>query len=171
MKGKHSQINYSIYAKQKRELEDIEITIEQLNQISDFITANPHTFVCSFSFFEEKNHACIKYSIKAKLQLICQDSLEVFEHDFNITNTIIITEDDRLVEDSLYEPFICNSAIIDLKDIIKEEILLDLPLIPKKDTSTCKNTKNIHTIASKKVLYKRKRILLRFLKYSSNILI
>ncbi|AEE87758.1 Hypothetical protein YceD (clustered with ribosomal protein L32p) [Francisella cf. novicida Fx1] len=141
MKGKHSQINYSIYAKQKRELEDIEIIIEQLNQISDFITANPHTFVCSFSFFEEKNHACIKYSIKAKLQLICQDSLEVFEHDFNITNTIIITEDDRLVEDSLYEPFICNSAIIDLKDIIKEEILLDLPLIPKKDTSTCKNTK------------------------------
>lgn len=50
MKGKHSQINYSIYAKQKRELEDIEITIEQLNQISDFITANPHTFVCSFLF-------------------------------------------------------------------------------------------------------------------------
>ena len=143
MKGKHSQINYSIYAKQKRELENIEITIEQLDQISDFITAIPHTFVCSFSFFEEKNHACIKYSIKSTLQLICQDSLEVFDHDFDITNTIIITEDDRLVEDSLHEPFICKSksAIIDLKDIIKEEILLDLPLIPKKDTSTCKNTK------------------------------
>ncbi|MDE5004797.1 YceD family protein, partial [Francisella tularensis subsp. holarctica] len=76
-----------------------------------------------------------------KLQLICQDSLEVFDHDFNITNNIIITEDDRLVEDSLYEPVICNSAIIDLKDIIKEYIILDLPLIPKKETSNCKNTK------------------------------
>ncbi|MDE4942688.1 DUF177 domain-containing protein, partial [Francisella tularensis subsp. holarctica] len=64
MKGKQSQINYSIYAKQKRELEDIEITIEQLNQISDFITANPHTFVCSFSFFVVINHACIIYSVK-----------------------------------------------------------------------------------------------------------
>ncbi|MDE5005211.1 DUF177 domain-containing protein, partial [Francisella tularensis subsp. holarctica] len=64
-----------------------------------------------------------------------------FEHEFNITNTIIITEDDIMVEDILYEPFICNSAIIDLNDIIKEEILLDLPLIPKKDTSTCKNKK------------------------------
>ncbi|MFV9966550.1 MAG: DUF177 domain-containing protein, partial [Francisella endosymbiont of Hyalomma scupense] len=41
MEGKHSHINYSIYAKQKRELENIEITIEQLDQISDFITATP----------------------------------------------------------------------------------------------------------------------------------
>ncbi|AEE26701.1 YceD family protein [Francisella hispaniensis] len=141
MKGKHTQINYSIYAKQKRELENIEIIIEQLDQLSDFITTAPHTFVCSFSFFEEKNNTCIRYSIKGILELICQDSLEVFEHNFNITNTIIITEDDRLVEDSLHEPFICKSTIIDLKDIIKEEILLDLPLIPKKDSSTCKNTK------------------------------
>ncbi|APC91194.1 MULTISPECIES: YceD family protein [Francisella] len=141
MKGKHSQVNYSIYAKQKRELENVEVTIEHLDKISDFITATPHTFVCSFSFFEEKNHACIKYSLKSTLQLICQDSLEIFDLDFDISNTIIITEDDRLVEDSLYEPFICKSVIIDLKDIIKEEVLLNLPLIPKKDTSTCKNTK------------------------------
>ncbi|ALB01418.1 hypothetical protein ACH24_01240 [Francisella persica ATCC VR-331] len=141
MKGKHSQINYSMFAKQERELKNIEITIEQLDQISDFIIATPHTFICSFSFFEEKSHACIKYSIKSTLQLICQESLEVFDHDFDITNTIIIAEDDRLVEGSLHEPFICKSAIIDLKDVIKEEILLDLPLIPKKDTSTCKNTK------------------------------
>ena len=105
MKGKYSQINYSI-CQAKKELENIEITIEQLDQVSDFITATPHTFVCSFSFFEEKNHACIKYSIKSTLQLICQDSLEVFDHDFDITNTIIITEDDRLVEDSLHEPLL-----------------------------------------------------------------
>ncbi|MFV9972644.1 MAG: DUF177 domain-containing protein [Francisella endosymbiont of Hyalomma asiaticum] len=157
MEGKHSQINYSIYAKQKRELGNIEITIEQLDQISDFITATPHTFVCSFSFFEEKNHACIKYSIKSTLQLICQDSLKVFDHDFDITNTIIIAEDDRLVEDSLHEPFICKSAIIDLNDLIKEEILLDLPLIPKKNTSTCKNVKKHSYYSGQENVIQKKR--------------
>lgn len=141
MKGKHSQINYSIYAKQKRELENIQITIENLNHISKLIVDTPHTFNCSFSFFEEKNHACIRYNVNGVIKLICQDSLEPFDYPITITNSIIITEDDRLVQDSLHEPFICESALIDLKDIIKEEILLELPLAPKKDASSCKKTK------------------------------
>lgn len=168
MKGKHSQINYSIYAKQKRELENIQITIENLNHISKLIVDTPHTFNCSFSFFEEKNHACIRYNVNGVIKLICQDSLEPFDYPITITNSIIITEDDRLVQDSLHEPFIYESALIDLKDIIKEEILLELPLAPKKDASSCKKTKNIHTIASKKLLLKKNRILSRFSKNLSN---
>ena len=52
-----------------------------------------------------------------------------------------MVEDDRLANDSQYEPFICEDAIIDLREIIQEEILLDLPLVPKKEGSTCKTTK------------------------------
>lgn len=168
MKGKHSQINYSIYAKQKRELENIQITIENLNHISKLIVDTPHTFNCSFSFFEEKNHACIRYNVNGVIKLICQDSLEPFDYPITITNSIIITEDDRLVQDSLHEPFICESALIDLKDIIKEEILLELPLAPKKMLALVKRQKNIHTIASKKLLLKKNRILSRFSKNLSN---
>ncbi|MBK2007448.1 DUF177 domain-containing protein, partial [Francisella orientalis] len=105
------------------------------------IANTTHSFNCSFSFFEEKNHACIKYNISATIKLICQDSLEPFDYPITVTNSIIITEDNRLVQDSLHEPFICESALIDLQDIIKEEILLELPLAPKKDASSCKKTK------------------------------
>ena len=137
----HHEINYSIYSKQKRELENHEITIKNLNTLSDFIFDEPHTFICNFSFFEEANKACIKYVIKGNLKLICQDTLETFLKPFNISNSIIIVEDDRQAQDSIHEPFICETALINLADIIKEEILLDIPLIPKKVPNTCKNEK------------------------------
>ena len=141
MKTNHYKINYEIYSKQRRELENFEITIENLNTTSEFISNIAHTFTCNLSFFEEKSRPCIKYNIKASLKLTCQDTLEVFDYPFESTGSIIITEDDRLVEDSLHEPFICDSNIIDLRDIIKEEILLELPLAPKKESNSCKNIK------------------------------
>ncbi|AJC49227.1 DUF177 domain-containing protein [Allofrancisella guangzhouensis] len=140
MKNKHD-INYTLYAKQKRELTDFEIILTDLHKLSDYILDEPYTFDCDFSFFEEGGMPCIKYSLSSHLQLICQDSLTPFDYSFNAANTIIIVEDDRLVEDSLYEPFICTKATIDLIDIIKEEILLDLPLIPKNNSNTCKKYK------------------------------
>lgn len=141
MKTYYYNINYEIYSKQRRELENFEITIENLNTTSAFIDSISHTFICNFSFFEEKNRPCIKYDIKTSLKLTCQETLEKFDYPFESTGSIIITEDDRLVEDSLHEPFICNSNIIDLRDIIKEEILLELPLAPKKEPNSCKNVK------------------------------
>ncbi|MGQ4002409.1 DUF177 domain-containing protein [Francisellaceae bacterium CB299] len=136
-----SVINYSTFAKQKRELVHYDIKINDLNTFYSVIEDTPHTFTCDFFFFEEKKHTCIKYSIKAILKLICQNSLEIFDYEFNVSNTIILVEDDRHAENSQFEPFICHEAVVDLREIIKEEILLDLPLVPKKDSYTCKNTK------------------------------
>ena len=134
-------INYAAFAKQKRELIDYDITINDLNSFYSAIEDTPHTFTCDFSFFQEKKHTCIKYSMKATLKLICQNSLAIFDHEFNISNTMILVEDDRQAENSQFEPFICHEEEVDLREIIKEEILLDLPLVPKKDSYTCKNTK------------------------------
>ncbi|AIT10080.1 hypothetical protein LO80_08925 [Candidatus Francisella endociliophora] len=141
MKSNYYKINYSIYAKQKRELYNFEIVLEDLTKISEFIQDTPHVLLCDFSFFEEKGRPCIKYHIKGNLKLTCQDSLEVFDYVLDTSNSIVIAEDDRLVEDSLHEPFICKESIIDLRDIVKEEIILDLPLAPKKDAKTCKKVK------------------------------
>ncbi|QIV95674.1 uncharacterized protein EDC55_10823 [Allofrancisella inopinata] len=147
MKNKYD-INYSVYAKQKRELVAFEIILTDLSELSDYILEASYTFNCNFSFFEENGKPCIKYNISSNLELICQESLEPFEYDFNASNTIMIVEDDRLVQDSLYEPFICSTAIINLADVIKEEILLDLPLIPKNNANTCKKNKK-HSYYSK----------------------
>ena len=136
-----STINHAAFAKQKRELIDYDITINDLNIFYSVIEDTPHIFTCDLSFFQERKHTCIKYSIKATLKLICQNSLEIFDHALNISNTIILVEDDRHAENSRFEPFTCLEAAIDLREIIKEEILLDLPLVPKKDSYTCKNTK------------------------------
>ena len=134
-------INYAAFAKQKRELFDYSITINDLNNFYSVIEDTPHTFICDLFFFQEKKHTCIRYSIKATLKLICQNSLEVFDHTFDVNNTIILVEDDRHAENSQFEPFICTEDAVDLREIIKEEILLDLPLVPKNDNYTCKDTK------------------------------
>ncbi len=134
-------VNCQVYAKQKRDLLNYDIHINNLSTFSDVIENTPHTFVCDFFFFEEKKHTCIKYFLKSTLKLICQNTLEIFDYDFNLENTVIIIEDDRIAENSQFEPFICSEPALDLREIIKEEILLDLPLVPKKDSYTCKNTK------------------------------
>ncbi|AXA34287.1 MULTISPECIES: YceD family protein [Francisella] len=137
----HYLINHVGYTKQKRELIGYTVIIDKPKSFCEVMENSPHSFKCNFSFFEEKNKTCIKYDISASLRLICQNTLEVFEQPFNAANTIILVEDDRLANDSQHEPFICEDANIDLRDIIKEEILLDLPLVPKKAGSTCKSSK------------------------------
>ncbi|QIW10540.1 YceD family protein [Francisella sp. LA112445] len=157
MKDSYYQINYSVYAKQKRELENFKITLEHPEEISILIQDIPQDFKCNFSFFEEKNYACIKYDICATIKLICQNTLEPFDYEFKVSNTIIIVEDDRLASDSLYEPFICDKSVIDLRDILKEEILLDLPLVPKKDSNTCKNVKKHSYYSEQENVVKEKK--------------
>lgn len=134
-------INYIAFAKQKRELFNYDIIINDLNSFYDVIADTSHTFSCDLCFFEETGRVCISYSIKAILKLICQNSLDIFDYNFSVDNTIILVEDDRLAKNSQFEPFICLESVVDLREIIKEEILLDLPFVPKKDGSSCKNTK------------------------------
>lgn len=157
MKDSFYKINHTIYSKQKRELENYKVIINDVKQISDLIHDETHTFIGDFSFFEEKNYPCIKYTIKGIIKLICQNTLEPFDYDFKVSNSVIIVEDDILATDSLNEPFICEDSVIDLRDIVKEEIILDLPLVPKKDSNTCKKVKKHSYYSEQENVVKEKR--------------
>ena len=130
-------VNHYIFAEQQREL-DMTVQINDLSQISDFIVDDSYIFNTTFSFFRENKTPSVRYSIKGDLKLVCQDSLDEFDFNIDITDVFAIVKDDRLLKNDIYEPFICETETLDLRDIIKENILLELPLVPKKDSSSCK---------------------------------
>nr|WP_244614596.1 DUF177 domain-containing protein [Pseudofrancisella aestuarii] len=137
---KKYKINYHIFAKQKRELE-LQITLNDLTKLNECINSGSYTFNCNFFFFEENSTPTIKYNFTGIINLICQITLEIFPFEISAQNTLAITNDDRFLKNDLYEPFICETDILDLRDIIKEEVILAIPLVPKKDSSTCKMSK------------------------------
>ncbi len=135
--NKNQIVNYSMYAKQRREL-DLDIVFDKPQNISPLIDNKKTIIKASFSFFEENSSSNIKFSLTGSIPLICQNTLEVFDFAFSSDGVVAVVEDDRLLKNDLYEPFICAEDTVDLKDIVSEEILLTLPVVPKKDGGPCK---------------------------------
>jgi len=88
----------------------------------------------------ENKTPTVRYHIKGTLKIICQDSLEEFDFNIDVNDVFAIVKDELLLKNDMYEPYICEADTLDLRDIIKENILLSLPLVPKNTTDYCKIT-------------------------------
>ncbi len=132
-------INHVVFAKQRRIFENHILTVDQ--SISNYAVTGNYDIICSFVFSEEGKNTCIDYTFKGGIILECQTDLSDLLHTIDLSGSVIIVKDDRDISNSMHEPFICTTQDLDLVDILKQEIILSIPLVPKKDTNTCKKQK------------------------------
>ena len=132
-------INHVVFAKQRRIFDNHKLTVDE--SISNYAIKGNYDIICSFAFSEEGRNTCIEYTFKGGIKLECQNDLSDLLHNIDISGSVIIVKDDRDTSDSKHEPFICATQDLDLVDILKQEIILSIPLVPKKDTNTCKKQK------------------------------
>jgi len=80
----------------------------------------------------EHNQVRVDLSITAKLPMQCQRSLETFEQAIESRSVIgVVASEGDLAELPVdYEPRLCPDDRLSLVDLIEEEVLLSLPLVP-----------------------------------------
>lgn len=104
--------------------------------------------------YDESHTAYIHLTVNVSLLLICQRCMENFSYPMTIDvllNPIIESEKTpntqehpkraaklpRQSQNQAYEPLMMESETVILQDIVEDEILLNLPLIPKHTQDVC----------------------------------
>ena len=68
--------------------------------------------------------------------LTCQRSLEAFRHELTITDVLVLVDSESelppIQEESDAEDYIVADGPIDVLDLVEEEVLLALPMVPRK---------------------------------------
>jgi len=118
-----------------------QIPLVKFQRMADVLAEQDGQVGYELEFFrDEDRRPCIRGRIQSSLRLICQRCLEpmTFLVDKNISLAVVesITEMDRLPEQ--YEPLLMEEpGVIITMDMIEDELLLVLPLVPKHEQPDC----------------------------------
>ena len=103
--------------------------------------------------FEKGKIAIISLKINAEIELICQRTLNPFMYaiDSQIELAAVGSEKQMEYLSDHYEPVIIQDGLLDPKDIIEEEILLAIPVIPKSRLNDCDSSGNSAYCSASKI--------------------
>lgn len=138
-----THIDVALASKQNKQFNK-KIVLKDLHQLNPLVENKDYTVDVESQFYIQAGKMMLKGAIRCQLNIQCQRTLEYFEYNIDSTFKLGIVEDDRFFKgfDEDSEPTISVDGYINLIDIIHEEILLNIPMIPKKPISDCENNEN-----------------------------
>lgn len=106
--------------------------------LNQFIKNDDYDFNISGHFYYENHKPLLDGKLIGQLKLICQRTLKLFDFDCSHSIKLGFVTDDRFFTNfpQTHDPYVYENNQIDLIQIIKEEILLLLPMIPKNPLSS-----------------------------------
>ena len=128
------------FAEQNLRLDGI-VKIIDMHRLSANLSSNNDPVEVSLQFgVDEQGITYLKGHLKTKLALQCQRCMEPFIYEIisdfvlGIVNTL--EEVDALPEG--YEPAMAKEGQLALRELIEDELILNLPIIPKHEPEDCK---------------------------------
>lgn len=88
---------------------------------------------------DERGVAMVAVSLRTELSLICQNCLEALRYPVAVETVLGLVgseaEAERLPE--AYEPLLVGDEPFYIKDLVEDELILALPIIPRHPESSC----------------------------------
>jgi uncharacterized protein len=96
----------------------------------------------------------IEGHVKAELTLECQRCLEPFMYEVvsDFTYGMINAEDDAKALPASYDPVLVKDGSLNIQDMIEEELIVNLPIVPMHDEQDCKIHLPLFVASDKEVL-------------------
>ena len=111
------------------------IAISRLKRLSALLEDDQGeaSFVAAFRSDIDKR-VIVELQVEAKLPLICQASLEVYDEHVNRRGELAVIDDEYQAGDlpESYEPVLTENGRLAIASLIEDELLLGLPQIPRK---------------------------------------
>lgn len=138
-----THIDVALACKQNKQFTK-KLALSDLHKLNPLVTDKDYSVDVDCQFYTQAGKMMLKGTLATTLELQCQRTLAQFDFIIASTYKLGIVEDDRFFKDfdEDAEPTVATEGYINLVDIIHEEILLNIPMIPKKPISDCENTEN-----------------------------
>jgi uncharacterized protein len=115
------------------------VKLGQLRRLRDLIE-EPGDSEVSFEVafdLDDQREATVAVHVFGKVPMTCQRSLRSFDQEIDSSSVVAIIDSDaavdRLPDD--YEPLVVSDARLRMVDLVAEELLLALPLVPRAPDS------------------------------------
>jgi uncharacterized protein len=130
------------YAEQSLSLDGI-LNIAVMKRLSANVIANDNTVKVNLHFgVDEQQVTYLTGHLESKLTLQCQRCMEPFNYEIitDFALGIISTLDEANALPERYEPVLATEGNLALRELIEDEIILNLPIIPRHELDECNVT-------------------------------
>jgi uncharacterized protein len=140
-----------IHLAEKRRFFDGELPLSVMTRLSTKIENLDDSVFFQLDFTKIGKLAVTKGSIRAKIQMQCQSCLQLLEIavDSDVNLAVVQSEEQAALLPEAYEALLCEQENMVFEDIIEDEILLALPVIPKHQHRCFERQQTDLTIDSK----------------------
>lgn len=117
------------------------LSIADMHRLSSSIASNEGDAEIKMTFgVDDQDISFLRGHVKAQLSLQCQRCMETFsfhvENDFNYA--LMSDEEDSSNLPEQYDPVVVHHGILMLGEMVEDEIILSLPIVPMHDPKSCK---------------------------------
>lgn len=112
--------------------------MQRLNSNTSLVSGDLVTVDLQFGT-DEQGITFLKGNLETKLNLQCQRCMEPFTYEImsNFVLGIVDTLDEANALPDHYEPALAQDGMLALRDLIEDEIILNLPIIPRHESDQC----------------------------------
>lgn len=128
------------YAEQHLRLSGL-VKTSDMQRLSANLVANDDTVSAELEFgVDEQKLTYIKGHLHANLPLQCQRCMEPFKYEIisDFLLGIVSTLDEANALPDHYEPAMAQEGQLALRELIEDELILNLPIIPRHEPEDCK---------------------------------
>ena len=120
------------------------LTSHQLPRLAEFLMEPAEAIEFSLRFDRDEQGRCVvKCHVKAGLPMQCQRCGQPMILPVDSTTALCAVANDALAKalPAQYEPLVTENAPVALLDIVEEELLLAVPMIPRHAQGACPSVK------------------------------
>lgn len=128
------------YAEQQLRLDGV-VKYADMHRLTSNVLNNDGTVAVHLQFgVDEQGITYLKGQLKTQLTLQCQRCMEPFIYEImsDFVLGLVSTLDEANALPELYEPALATEGSLALRELIEDEIILNLPIIPRHEPDECK---------------------------------
>ena len=127
------------FAEQSLQLDGV-VRVADMHRLNSSLTSHDNTVAVNLQFgVDEQGITYLKGHIATRLELQCQRCMEPFKYEImsNFVIGIVNTLDEANSLPEHYEPALAKEGNLALRDLIEDEVILNLPIIPRHEPENC----------------------------------
>lgn len=117
-----------------------QVLVAELNRLNELLADNSGIVTVDLKFGkDEQKFIYITGILQTTLHLQCQRCLQIMEYSIETTVSLSPVANDAVNKDlpDQYEPLLLEEEQISLLALVEDELLLNLPMIPKHEDINC----------------------------------
>ncbi len=117
------------------------VPVEQFTRFCELLADSKGEVRLKLEFSTKDKRTRVRGQAEVEVNLVCQNCLLTFPKTLECLLDLSIVEDSELLEniDQSEDVFVCAEETVRIVDLVEDELILSVPMVPRHDAGTCPN--------------------------------